>query len=97
MQANPTTPTAPRDIRITERVARLQLLSRDLKVEAGRLETDIAEEERQAGNKTDPTAFDYPMTARSMRSRLKNIRVSLATIEAELAKCAAADNAKAAA
>lgn len=81
----PHTPAEPRDVRSSERLTRLESFAKSLRREATKLENEIAEEERQAGKK-DPTAFDYPMTARSMRSRLKNIKVSLKTLETELAK-----------
>lgn len=86
-------PTAPakspaeaRDIRPSERATRLEAFAETLRASASTLEKDIAAEEA-AAHKKDPNAFDYPMTARSMRGRLKNIRVSLQTIETEIAKC----------
>lgn len=95
--ANLTSPTEAREIRVPERVTRLQTFANDLKAEAGKLEAQITQEEKEAGNKKDPTAFDYPMTARSMRARLKNIRVSIDTLETELAKTIVTEAAKVAA
>ncbi|MGY3582276.1 hypothetical protein ACVIGB_000799 [Bradyrhizobium sp. USDA 4341] len=90
---NAKSPAETRDIRPSERATRLEALAETLRESASTLENDIAAEEAAARQK-NPNAFDYPMTARSMRGRLKNIRVSLQTIETELAKCIVAGMAR---
>jgi hypothetical protein len=92
-QAKP--PAEARDIRPSDRATRLEAFAETLRQSATTLEKDIAAEETVA-HKKDPNAFDYPMTARSMRGRLKNIRVSLQTIETEIAKCIVAGTIRAA-
>ncbi|WP_346347956.1 hypothetical protein [Bradyrhizobium sp. 139] len=44
------------------------------------LEADIQEEERKAGN-ADTGSATYPMLARTLRTRLDNLRASIALLE----------------
>jgi hypothetical protein len=61
----------------------LHALISDLHWRARMLEADIQEEERKAGN-ADPRSPTYPMLALTLRTRLDNLRVSIAVLESRL-------------
>jgi hypothetical protein len=72
-----------------EATASLQLhaLISDLNWRMQMLESDIAEEERKAGN-ADPGSPTYPMLAQTLRARRDNLRTSIALLEAQVARTA---------
>ncbi len=59
----------------------LHALISDLHWRVQMLESDIAEEERIAGN-ADPASPTYSMLAQSLRARCDNLRTSIALLEA---------------
>lgn len=73
-----------------EATASLQLhaLISDLHWRIQMLESDIAEEERNAGN-TDPGSPTYSMLALNLRARRDNLRISVTLLEARVARAAA--------
>lgn len=77
-----------------EATASLQLhvLISDLHWRIQMLESDIAEEERKAGN-ADPGSSSYSMLALNLRARRDNLRVSIALLEARVARAAASQQA----
>lgn len=77
-----------------EATASLQLhvLISDLHWRIQMLESDIAEEERKAGN-ADPGSSTYSMLALNLRARRDNLRVSIALLEARVARAAASQQA----
>lgn len=77
-----------------EATASLQLhvLISDLHWRIQMLESDIAEEERKAGN-ADPDSPTYSMLALNLRARRDNLRTSIALLEARLARAAASQQA----
>lgn len=58
----------------------LHALISDLHWRGRMLEADIQEEERKAGN-ADPGSATYPMLALTLRTRLDNLRASIAMLE----------------
>ena len=68
-----------------EATASLQLhaLISDLHWRIQMLESDIAEEERNAGN-ADPGSPTYSMLALALRARRDNLRTSIALLEAKV-------------
>lgn len=58
----------------------LRALISDLHWRGRMLEADIREEERKAGN-ADPGSATYPMLALTLRTRLDNLRASIAMLE----------------
>ena len=72
-----------------EPTASLQLhaLISDLHWRVQMLESDIAEEERNAGN-ADPGSPTYSMLAQTLRARRDNLRISIALLEARVARAA---------
>lgn len=68
-----------------EAAASLQLhaLISDLNWRIRMLESDIAEEERNAGN-ADPGSPTYSMLALALRARRDNLRTSIALLEAKV-------------
>lgn len=77
-----------------EATASLQLhaLISDLHWRIQMLESDIAEEERNAGN-ADPGSPTYSMLALNLRARRDNLRTSVALLEARVARAAASQRA----
>ena len=61
----------------------LRALISDLNWRGRMLEADIKEEEHKAGN-ADPGSATYPMLAQTLRTRLDNLRVSIAMLESRL-------------
>jgi hypothetical protein len=61
----------------------LHALISDLNWRGRMLEADIKEEERKAGN-ADPGSATYPMLAVTLRTRLDNLRASIAMLESRL-------------
>ncbi|QOZ51923.1 hypothetical protein KUL72_12550 [Bradyrhizobium arachidis] len=72
-----------------EATASLQLhaLISDLHWRIQMLESDIAEEERNAGN-ADPGSPTYSMLAQALRARRDNLRTSIALLEARVERAA---------
>ncbi|MDN4986658.1 hypothetical protein QY049_26215 [Bradyrhizobium sp. WYCCWR 13022] len=72
-----------------EATASLQLhaLISDLHWRIQMLESDIAEEERNAGN-ADPGSPTYSMLAQALRARRDNLRTSVALLEARVERAA---------
>ena len=58
----------------------IHALISDLNWRIQMLEADIKEEERKAGN-ADPGSATYPMLALTLRTRLDNLRASIAMLE----------------
>ena len=61
----------------------LHALISDLHWRVQMLDSDIAEEERNAGN-ADPGSQTYSMLAQALRARRDNLRISIALLEARL-------------
>jgi len=61
----------------------LHALISDLHWRVQMLDSDIAEEERNAGN-ADPGSPTYSMLAQALRARRDNLRISIALLEARL-------------
>lgn len=61
----------------------LRALISDLHWRGRMLEADIQEEERKAGN-ADTGSASYPMLALTLRTRLDNLRASIALLERRL-------------
>lgn len=66
----------------------LHALISDLHWRIQMLESDIAEEERNAGN-ADPGSHTYSMLALNLRARRDNLRISVTLLEARVARAAA--------
>lgn len=71
---------------------RLHALISDLHWRVQMLESDIADEERNAGN-ADPASPTYSMLALNLRARRDNLRTSIALLEARVARAAASQQA----
>lgn len=67
----------------SEREARLRAFAADMQHRASMLERDIKAEEDRSG-KHDPSDIAYPMLARAMRDRRRNIGLTLVTLESVL-------------
>ncbi len=61
----------------------LHALISDLNWRGRMLEADIQEEERKAGN-ADPGSATYPMLALTLRTRLDNLRATIAMLESRI-------------
>ncbi|MBR0833305.1 hypothetical protein JQ612_08890 [Bradyrhizobium manausense] len=66
---------------------KLHALISDLHWRIQMLESDIAEEERNAGN-ADPLSPTYSMLALTLRARRDNLRTSIALLEARVERTA---------
>ncbi|MBR0688989.1 hypothetical protein JQ594_23910 [Bradyrhizobium manausense] len=66
---------------------KLHALISDLHWRIQMLESDIAEEERNAGN-ADPLSPTYSMLALTLRARRDNLRTSIALLEARVGRTA---------
>ncbi|MCP3384726.1 MULTISPECIES: hypothetical protein [unclassified Bradyrhizobium] len=70
----------------------LHALISDLRWRIQMLDSDIAEEERNAGN-ADPRSPTYSMLAQALRSRRDNLRASIAMLQEREGRAAAMSHA----